>query len=99
MARDYRTIGKADGAAQDGSQTFKSNRRLGFTRAGAGKHYHLDSWLARLTSTGDIREEGEMRKTWTLDELLNILKAIAMQGGDAHTLAAIAQALGLSWRA
>jgi hypothetical protein len=40
-----------------------------------------------------------MRKTWTLDELLNILKAIAMQGGDAHTLAAIAQALGLSWRA
>ena len=40
-----------------------------------------------------------MRKVWSLDELLNVLKAIAMQGGDPQTLAAIAQALGLSWRA
>lgn len=40
-----------------------------------------------------------MRKVWTLDELLNILKAIAMAGGDVHTLALVAQALGLDWRA
>ena len=40
-----------------------------------------------------------MRKVWGIDELLNILKAIALAGGDPHTLAMIAQALGLSWRA
>ena len=40
-----------------------------------------------------------MRKVWSLEELLNILKAIAMSGGDAHTLAMVAQALGLDWRA
>jgi hypothetical protein len=35
------------------------------------------------------------RKVWTVDELLNILKAVARMGGDAKTLTAIAEALGI----
>ena len=35
------------------------------------------------------------RNSWSLEELLNILKAVARMGGDAKTLTAIAEALGI----
>jgi len=35
------------------------------------------------------------RNVWTLDELLALLRGVAQLGGDARTLAAIAEALGV----
>lgn len=39
-----------------------------------------------------------MRKVWTLDEILNVLLALAMaRDVDARTLAMVARALGVRW--
>lgn len=37
------------------------------------------------------------RKIWTVDEILNVLLALAMGGFDKRTLAAVARALGVRW--